>query len=44
MFDTIEAVKRLANKKAGEDFAMNDEIQTNQVVLAKALLNLLLRI
>ena len=44
MFDTIDAVKRLANKKAGQDFAMNDEIQANQVILARALLNLLLRI
>lgn len=39
--ETLQSLRRLAEKKAGIDFALNDEHQTNQVVIARAFLLLL---
>ena len=39
--ETLASLRRLAQKKAGQDFALNDEHQTNQVIIARAFLLLL---
>lgn len=38
---TIERLKTLAVQRAGIDYALNDDIQYNQVTIAQALLLLL---
>ena len=43
MSGLVKELEYISNKRPGLDFPINDEVQTNQVIMAKALLVLINR-